>query len=352
MAAGKNKQARRLAVLALAISAFTLPAVAQADPEDGGRGGWRARSEEGGRQPRSEGQDNGGGWRGRQAPQQQEQVREAPAPQAAPQAQAQWQGRGDRGNRGGSEGGGRSWNGGQPAAPQAAPVPQPAQQAGWEGRNRDGRGWNDGNRDQAGRQQSDQTRTWNGGNRPAPEQGRTWTRDGNRDQQQPRNWTDAGRQDRDGDRRQREGNWNRDRSNGGYVQGGNYYGTSQGQNRDQRDWNHRDRDHDGDRDGHRWDRQWRDNSHYNWFSYRSSHPSYYRLGSYYAPYRNYSYRRLSIGFYLDSLFFSQNYWIEDTQNYRLPDVYGPYRWVRYYDDAVLVDIYTGEVVDVINNFFW
>ena len=34
------------------------------------------------------------------------------------------------------------------------------------------------------------------------------------------------------------------------------------------------------------------------------------------------------------------------------EFYGPYRWVRYYDDAVLVDIYSGEVVDVINNFFW
>ena len=61
---------------------------------------------------------------------------------------------------------------------------------------------------------------------------------------------------------------------------------------------------------------------------------------------------LSIGFFLDNLFFGQNYQIQDPQYYRLPEVYGPYRWVRYYDDAVLVDIYSGEVVDVINNFFW
>ena len=31
---------------------------------------------------------------------------------------------------------------------------------------------------------------------------------------------------------------------------------------------------------------------------------------------------------------------------------GPYRWVRYYDDVLLVDIYSGEVVDVIHDFFW
>jgi len=28
------------------------------------------------------------------------------------------------------------------------------------------------------------------------------------------------------------------------------------------------------------------------------------------------------------------------------------RWIRYYDDALLVDTWNGEVVDVIYNFFW
>jgi hypothetical protein len=36
----------------------------------------------------------------------------------------------------------------------------------------------------------------------------------------------------------------------------------------------------------------------------------------------------------------------------LPPAYGPYRWVRYYDDVLLVDIRSGYVVDMINNFFW
>jgi hypothetical protein len=36
----------------------------------------------------------------------------------------------------------------------------------------------------------------------------------------------------------------------------------------------------------------------------------------------------------------------------LPPVYGPYRWVRYWDDALLVDVRSGRVVDVIHNFFW
>ena len=71
-----------------------------------------------------------------------------------------------------------------------------------------------------------------------------------------------------------------------------------------------------------------------------------------APYRDYRYRRLSIGFYLDSVFFGSRYWINDPWTYRLPAVYGPYRWVRYYDDVLLVNTYSGEVVDVIHDFFW
>nr|WP_166175996.1 RcnB family protein [Altererythrobacter segetis] len=109
---------------------------------------------------------------------------------------------------------------------------------------------------------------------------------------------------------------------------------------------------DGDRDGQRWDRNWRSSSRYDWQRYRTTNRNAYHIGRYYAPYRNYSYRRLGIGFSLNSLFYSDRYWINDPWQYRLPDVYGPYRWVRYYDDALLVDIYSGEVVDVIYDFFW
>ena len=128
----------------------------------------------------------------------------------------------------------------------------------------------------------------------------------------------------------------------------------------------RDRDRSGswsgsrDRDGHwsggshrRWDRQdWRRDRRYNWSEYRSRHRDHYRPGRYYSPYRNYSYSRLWIGFSLRPLFYSSTYWINDPWSYRLPEVYGPYRWVRYYDDVLLVDIYSGEVVDVIHDFFW
>jgi hypothetical protein len=101
-----------------------------------------------------------------------------------------------------------------------------------------------------------------------------------------------------------------------------------------------------------WNRDWRGDSRYNWRGYRDSHRGIYRLNPYYAPYRDWSYRRLGVGFYLAPLFFGSSYWIDDPMYYRLPPADGPYRWVRYYDDALLVDIYSGEVVDAIYDFFW
>ena len=113
------------------------------------------------------------------------------------------------------------------------------------------------------------------------------------------------------------------------------------------------RDYRADRrDQRRWNRGWRNDRRYDWQRYRAQNRRHYNLGRYYAPYRNYSYRRLSIGFTLGSLFFGNRYWINDPWTYRLPEVYGPYKWVRYYDDVMLVNIYTGEVVDVIYDFFW
>ena len=122
---------------------------------------------------------------------------------------------------------------------------------------------------------------------------------------------------------------------------------------DRRSWDRRDdRRYSDKRDYRRWSRDWRRNNRYDWRQYRKHHRHIYTRNRYYAPYRNYRYSRLSIGIFLDSLFYSSRYWINDPWYYRLPPVYGPYRWVRYYDDALLVNVYTGEVIDVIYDFFW
>ena len=134
------------------------------------------------------------------------------------------------------------------------------------------------------------------------------------------------------------------------------YGIGQRDGRRGGDWN---RDGRGDRYGDRrdsrrgsWNSSWRNDNRYDWQRYRYSNRNLFRSGGYYAPYRNYRYNRLSIGIVLDSLFYSNRYWLSDPYQYRLPPAPYGTQWVRYYDDVVLVDIYTGEVLDVIENFFW
>lgn len=123
---------------------------------------------------------------------------------------------------------------------------------------------------------------------------------------------------------------------------------------DRRDWrgDRRDdrRDWRGDRRG--WNNGWRNDRRYDWRGWRNSNRNIYRLGRYYAPYNGWSYRRFSVGLFLQPLFYSRNYWIGDPWQYRLPAAPYGAQWIRYYDDVLLVDTYTGEVIDVIYNFFW
>jgi hypothetical protein len=101
-----------------------------------------------------------------------------------------------------------------------------------------------------------------------------------------------------------------------------------------------------------WNQDWRRDRRYDWYSYRNYNRSLYNLGRYYAPYRGYDYQRFSIGFFLEPLFYSSNYWLGNPGYYRLPPAYPGTQWVRYYDDVLLVDVYSGEVIDVIYDFFW
>ncbi len=107
------------------------------------------------------------------------------------------------------------------------------------------------------------------------------------------------------------------------------------------------------RDGNynRWSRNWHRDHRYDWRRHRDRHRSTFRLGFYYDPF-GYNYRRWSIGSVLFPSYYGSRYWLNDPWQYRLPPAYGPYRWVRYWNDALLVNIYTGEVVDVIHSFFW
>lgn len=120
-------------------------------------------------------------------------------------------------------------------------------------------------------------------------------------------------------------------------------------------WNGGNRGYDRRDNGNRgrWNRDWRNDRGYDWQSYRNYNRNAFNLPRYYAPYGwNYGYRRFSVGLTLSSLLFSQSYWIDDPEYYRLPPAYWPYQWVRYYNDALLVDTTNGYVVDTVYDIFW
>ena len=100
-----------------------------------------------------------------------------------------------------------------------------------------------------------------------------------------------------------------------------------------------------------WSTSWRNNSRYDWRNYRHHHRSRFHLGFYIDPY-GWGYQPFSIGWRLWPSYYSRNYWINDPWMYRLPYAPPGYVWVRYWDDALLVDTWSGQVVDVIPDFFW
>jgi hypothetical protein len=331
-----------LATLAAATALTAIPATAFADP--GQRQGQ-------GREERGNGNGGQRSWGGGQPQQQQQPQRpvfqprveagagarvDAPRPNVQRpdfQRPAPWQGRGqaDAAPRWGQQAGAQSpsaqtrdWNNARDNR-QAQPGGQPS----WRGPDNRGDnhgqfpGWRDTNRD--GR--NDGVNRNNGGhdwNRDGRVDNRDWHRDGRVDNH---DWNRNDDRNRDGDRWRNDG-WRNNR--GGYTQN--------------RDWR--------GNDYRRWDNDWRRDNRYNWSGWRNEHRDAFRGGYYYAPYRGYSYNRLSIGVFLGAPFYSDRYWIDDPWSYRLPPAYGPYRWVRYYDDVLLVDTFSGQVVDVIYDFFW
>jgi hypothetical protein len=100
----------------------------------------------------------------------------------------------------------------------------------------------------------------------------------------------------------------------------------------------------------KWNGNWRNDHRYNWQDRRRHHRSLFRLGVYFDPF-GWGYQRYSIGWRLWPNYYSSNYWFNPTQ-YGLPYAPPGYQWVRYYDDALLVDTWSGQVVDVIYSFFW
>jgi Ni/Co efflux regulator RcnB len=100
-----------------------------------------------------------------------------------------------------------------------------------------------------------------------------------------------------------------------------------------------------------WNTNWHNDRRYDWRDYRDHHRSIFRIGIYYDPF-GWGYQRYNIGWRLWPAYYGQNYWLTDPYMYDLPPAPWPLQWVRYYDDALLVNVYTGQVVDVMYDFFW
>ena len=100
-----------------------------------------------------------------------------------------------------------------------------------------------------------------------------------------------------------------------------------------------------------WNHRWRNDNRYDWQNWRRRHGSTFHLGFYFDPF-GWNYRPYQVGWRLWPSYYQQNYWLNDPWQYRLPYAPPGTQWIRYYNDALLVDTWTGEVVDVIPNFFW
>ncbi len=170
-------------------------------------------------------------------------------------------------------------------------------------------------------------RRWNGHNDQ-----RRWNNDRRDNDRRGNDWRNNDR--RDNDRRDNDRRWN------------NNQRWDNGRDHDRR-WNN-----DRRPSNNGWHNGWRNDRRYNWQGYRNQYRDRYRMPTYYSPYRGRGYSRLSIGISLGSGYYGSRYWINDPYQYRLPPAPYGARWVRYYNDVVLVDMRRGRVIDVIHNFFW
>lgn len=108
---------------------------------------------------------------------------------------------------------------------------------------------------------------------------------------------------------------------------------------------------EGGRSGRvQWNTGWRNDRRYDWRERRYRNRSLFHLGLYVDPF-GWGYQPYSIGYDLQPGYYQQNYWI-DPALYGLPFPPPGAQWVRYWNDAVLVDMYSGEIIDSIPGFFW
>ena len=83
--------------------------------------------------------------------------------------------------------------------------------------------------------------------------------------------------------------------------------------------------------------------------YRRDNPRIYSRGNWRGPDR---YHRWDRGARVNRIYYAPRYYVNDPWRYRLPAAPGYARWVRNYDDVLLIDLRNGRVIDVYYSFFW
>jgi Ni/Co efflux regulator RcnB len=77
----------------------------------------------------------------------------------------------------------------------------------------------------------------------------------------------------------------------------------------------------------------------------------FHLGAYRAPYGFYA-RDWAFGDFLPRGWFGEGYWVGDYLDYDLPYPPPGYVWVRVGGDAIMVDRFTGRIVQVVRGIFY
>ncbi len=88
-----------------------------------------------------------------------------------------------------------------------------------------------------------------------------------------------------------------------------------------------------------------------WRDYRATHRQVYQRGAYAAP-RGYNYRPVNAGYRFAPAQYNSRYWLNNYSTYRLPNPGYNQRWMRYGNDAVLIDTRRGVALRVISAFFF
>ncbi|MGL5837300.1 MAG: RcnB family protein [Sphingorhabdus sp.] len=86
-----------------------------------------------------------------------------------------------------------------------------------------------------------------------------------------------------------------------------------------------------------------------WRDYRQSNRDAFRATRFSAPFR---YRSFNNGVGIGRSYYAPRYYINNYDSYRLRSPGRNLRYVRHYNDVLLVNVRTGRVVEVYRNFFW